>query len=111
MVKEELDKDYLNWEMEFKKKVLLYMNYVIGTMVVLEGIASYQVIYILLIYIYIYIEFGQNILLGTYSLFNLPSLGILWIKANSKIFFIRYWSLSECKCSSFHYLCHSINKE
>ena len=56
MEKEKLDKNYLNWEMEFKKKVLLYMNYVIGTMVVMEGIASYQVIYILLLYyIYIYI--------------------------------------------------------
>ena len=43
MKKEELDKDYINWEIEFKKKVLIYMNYVLGVMVLLEGLTSYQV--------------------------------------------------------------------
>ena len=43
MKKEELDKKYLNWEDNIKKKMLIYMNYVIGGMVVLEALKSYIV--------------------------------------------------------------------
>ena len=53
MQKEELDKKYLNWEKEFKKKVLIYVNYTLGAMGLLEGFASYQVISLLIIINYI----------------------------------------------------------
>ena len=43
MQKQELDKNYLNWETNFKKKVLINTNYVLGIMAVLEGLSKYQV--------------------------------------------------------------------
>ena len=43
MQKQELDKNYLNWEANFKKKVLINTNYVLGIMVVLEVLSKYQV--------------------------------------------------------------------
>ena len=107
MRKEVLEKNYFTWEEEFKKKLLIYMNYTLGAMCLLEGIASCQVY---IIYYNIYVEFGQNILLGTFPLLLLPSLGLLWIKTIPKIFFIRHRSLSECKLSSYRMFYYSINQ-
>ena len=45
MEKHELDKEYLNWETDIKRKELIYMNYAIGGMCVLEALGSYQVLH------------------------------------------------------------------
>ena len=52
MHKQELDKNYLNWETNFKKKVLINTNYVLGIMAVLECLSKYQV-YSFEIYVYL----------------------------------------------------------
>ena len=52
MMKDDAGKRYTVMERMFKEKVLIYMNYVLGAVSLLEGLKGY---YVSNIYIYIYI--------------------------------------------------------